>query len=69
MNHILVDKIKQFNRKSIETPHGFIYDLQLGFWTSFEDHGSSLVKNPNLRVLMQGSKKEDVETGEDQKGK
>lgn len=69
MKHILLDQIKTFNRKNILTPQGFFYNLQLGFWTSTVKGNNVLVKNPNLNSLIRGSKKEDVETGEDLKGK
>lgn len=66
MNHPLLSQLIKFKkRKTISTPSGYVYNNELGFWESCID-GSLLVTNPLFASI--GSKKEDIETGEDNKG-
>lgn len=66
MKHILLQKaLKYKQRKEIETPKGFSFDSLLGAWVSNIDK-SFLIFAKDFKAL--GTKKEDVETGEDQKG-
>jgi hypothetical protein len=66
MTHILLDNaFKYKKRSSITEPNGFYYNKQIGAWLSSIDQ-QPLVKQINFPSV--GTKKEDVETGEDQKG-
>lgn len=66
MKHILLQKaLKYKQRKAIEEPKGFSFDSLLGAWINNLDK-SFLIFAHNFKAL--GTKKEDVETGEDQKG-
>jgi len=66
MKHILLQKaLKYKKRKEIETPKGFSFDSLLGAWISSVDK-TFLVEAKDFKAF--GTKKEDVETGEDQKG-
>lgn len=66
MNHILLQKaLKYKKRKEIESPKGFLFDSLIGAWINNLDK-TFLVKTEGFKAL--GTKKEDVETGEDQKG-
>ena len=66
MKHILLKKaLKYKKRKKIKAPENYTYDFKLGFWYNIFDK-SLLIKSPSFLAL--GTKKEDIETGEDQKG-
>ncbi len=66
MKHILLQKaLKYRKRKTIEAPRGYTFDSLLGAWINIIDK-SLLIQSPNFPAL--GTKKEDIETGEDQKG-
>jgi hypothetical protein len=66
MKHILLQKaIKYKKRRKIEAPNGYSFDSVLGAWINILDN-SLLIKSTNFPAL--GTKKEDIETGEDQKG-
>ncbi|MCO5267437.1 MAG: hypothetical protein M9897_00900 [Brumimicrobium sp.] len=66
MKHILLQKaLKYKQRKRIEDPKGFSFNSLLGAWVSNIDK-SFLIFAKDFKAL--GTKKEDVETGEDQKG-
>jgi hypothetical protein len=66
MKHILLQKaLKYKKRKKIEAPIGYIFDSILGAWINRIDN-SLLINSTNFPAL--GTKKEDIETGEDQKG-
>jgi len=66
MKHILLQKaLKYKKRKKIEAPKGYVFNSQLGAWIDSSDQ-SLLIQSPNFLAL--GTKKEDIETGEDQKG-
>jgi len=66
MKHILLSfPLTYKKRKLLEAPKGYYYDKLLGAWIS-ELNDQLLVKHPNF--LSVSTKKEDRETGEDQKG-
>lgn len=66
MKHLLLaNSFVYKKRNTIESPKGFIYDKLLGAWVAIADK-SLLVKNESFPTV--STKKEDVETGEDQKG-
>lgn len=66
MAHILFKKYFVYRkRKEIKAPEGFIYDKLLGAWID-EKNNSPLVLHKDFPL--NGTKKQDVETGEDQKG-
>jgi hypothetical protein len=66
MTHILLQKaLKYKKRKEIDEPKGFSFDSLIGAWINNTDK-SFLIQAKAFKAL--GTKKEDVETGEDQKG-
>lgn len=66
MKHILLQKALRYKtRKEFEAPKGFSFDSILGVWISNSDK-TFLIHSKEFKAL--ASKKEDVETGEDQKG-
>lgn len=66
MKHILLQKaLKYKKRKEVEAPNGFSFDSFIGAWTKNSDK-TFLIQAKEFKAL--ASKKEDVETGEDQKG-
>lgn len=66
MKHILLQKaLKYKKRKEIEDPKGFSFDNIIGAWINKVDN-SFLIQSNDFKAL--GTKKEDIETGEDQKG-
>lgn len=66
MKHILLQKaLKYKKRKKIEAPKGYLFNSRLGAWINEIDN-SLLIQSTNFLAL--GTKKEDIETGEDQKG-
>jgi len=66
MKHILLQKaLKYKKRRKIEAPNGYTFNSLLGAWINKIDD-SLLIKSANFPAL--GTKKEDIETGEDQKG-
>lgn len=66
MKHILLQKALSYKkRKEIKEPRGFKFDNLLGAWINKID-GSYLIESTNFPAF--GTKKEDIETGEDQKG-
>lgn len=66
MKHILLQKaLKYKKRKEIEEPKGFSFDSLMGAWINNTDK-SFLILSKGFKAL--GTKKEDIETGEDQKG-
>jgi hypothetical protein len=67
LNHILLAHAHTYDRGEIDlAPSGCDYDLRTGAWVLSES-GTLLVTAPGRRRPPQ-SKKNDVETGEDQKG-
>jgi len=67
MEHIIVKNIVPFKRKKLQDPDGYEFDTVRGAWTSIGD-GSFLIKSPGPTRPQTGTKKNDVETGEDLKG-
>ena len=66
MKHILLQKsLKYKKRKEIEEPKGFSFDSLIGAWINNIDK-TFLIQSKGFKAL--GTKKEDIETGEDQKG-
>jgi len=66
MEHILLQKaINYKKRKRVEAPNGYYFDIVLGAWINKVDN-SLLINSGNFAAL--GTKKDDIETGEDQKG-
>lgn len=67
MRHILLEYARSYERGEVElTPAGCDYDLRAGAWV-VKKSGILLVASPD-RPRPPQSKKNDVETGEDQKG-
>lgn len=69
MKHILLNHLVTFKRKKVSDLNGFTYDNKLGFWIASAINASALIRHSEYFHFIQGSKKEDVETGEDLKGK
>ena len=66
MRHILLEKAFNYKkRKELKAPEGYVFDHLLGAWKNEIDN-TLLVQS--LKYPGLGTKKEDVETGEDQKG-
>ncbi len=66
MAHILLDRAVPYTRDhDISVPEGFVFSRSLGAWYSTVD-GTHLVERPGYPGG--GTKKNDIETGEDQKG-
>ncbi|MCC8199663.1 MAG: hypothetical protein LIP06_14150 [Tannerellaceae bacterium] len=67
MKHILLQKIFKYKkRETLSIPAGYEFDSFLGAWVSVHDKSLLLVNGTDF--IGQGSKKCDIETGEDQKG-
>lgn len=63
--HLLLEKAKTYPRFTGDlSPHGCRYDVLTGAWV-LEDSGRLLAESPEPPRLK--TKKEDIETGEDQK--
>lgn len=66
MIHILLKKAFNYKkRKKLDAPEGYYYDRIVGAWLSFQDK-TLLITHAKFPAM--GTKKEDIETGEDQKG-
>lgn len=66
MKHILLRKaIVYKTRKNIHPPKDYVYDFNLGAWVN-KISGLLLVNSDDY--IGQGTKKLDIETGEDNKG-
>ena len=66
MKHILLQKaFNSKKRKEIKEPEGYFFDNILGAWKSEVDN-TLLINSANYPA--RGTKKEDIETGEDHKG-
>lgn len=66
--HILLQKasVKKKGKAQRNFVNGnYVYDNSLGYWVR-KDNGKPAVYDPNFSGLI--TKKEDIETGEDQKG-
>ncbi len=65
MQHMLIEKAFRYPNKQIQVPTDCDYDVINGYW---------LIKSTNELLIASelatclGTKKEDIETGEDQKG-
>jgi len=66
MKHILLNRAFEFKkRKDINPPKNYVYNSILGAWFNVTDKLPLIFAN-DFKAL--GTKKRDVETGEDQKG-
>lgn len=66
MRHILLQKALIYKkRKEIESPKGFTFDSRIGAWINNLDK-TFLINAEGFQAL--STKKNDIETGEDQKG-
>lgn len=67
MTHILIEKAIIYEKNELKDPADCIYDEELGLWLWGIDK-EILVKSSNPNCPKRGTKKFDVETGEDNKG-
>lgn len=65
MEHIIISNLTKFKRKKLNSPEGYNFDRKLGAWISNEDRNEILVKAKDRPI--RGTKKNDIETGEDLK--
>lgn len=68
--HVLLDKAFVFPRdKGPQDPEGCVYSREKGLWLR-EEEGQfvALVRSNDPNKPIAGTKKADIETGEDQKG-
>jgi hypothetical protein len=66
MKHILLQKALKYKKRTvIEEPKGFSFDSLVGAWISNIDK-TYLIQAEGFKAL--GTKKDDIETGEDKKG-
>ena len=66
MKHILLKNAFTYKKAKIKVePKGYIFDHVLGAWVS-KATKCLLINDSNFSAI--GTKKEDIETGEDQKG-
>ena len=65
--HILLKKIVTYDKKEISDPENSTYDEKDGFWL-WGPYNEVLVKSNNSNCPKRGTKKKDIETGEDLKG-
>ena len=66
MRHILLQKAFNYKkRRNIEAPEGYSFDNKLGAWKNNENN-TLLINSTNYPSL--GTKKHDIEIGEDHKG-
>ncbi len=67
-NHLLISRAFVYpKRNELEGPEDSRYDMALGFWLWGPDR-DVLVRSANRDKPRPGTKKEDIETGEDLKG-
>lgn len=67
MNHLLIDKAFKFpSDRDLEDPENCVYDELRGWWVW--KGKEVLVKSNNPLKPVCGTKKNDIETGEDSKG-
>lgn len=66
-NHLLIDKTVIYEKKELKDPTDAIYDDKLGLWL-WGSNKEVLVKSNNPNCPQRGTKKFDIETGEDHKG-
>ena len=68
MNHLLIKKAYKFpSDRKLEDPENCVYDEIKGMWL-WGDEKEVLVKSDNPLKPVCGTKKNDIETGEDSKG-
>ncbi len=68
VNHPILGKVKQFDRTPLpEKLSGCSFDTKAGFWR-FESDGSCMMRSNDPSRPVCGTKKKDIETGEDEKG-
>lgn len=66
MKHILLQKAFNYKkRKNVRAPQGYSFDSTLGAWKN-KINNTLLIHSANYPLL--GTKKHDIETGEDHKG-
>lgn len=66
MAHLILDKAKRYNEPDTEIyPKGAVYDAGVGYWNIESSH-IPLINSEGFHNM--ATKKEDRETGEDQKG-
>ncbi len=66
MNNIIIDNWILFDRREIENIENTHYDEKRGLW--IWDETEVLVKSNSADCPIRGTKKADIETGEDKKG-
>lgn len=68
--HLLLNKISWFEERTHTLDlQGCIYDMKNGLWKRFENGKMiALVRSTDPNKPLVGTKKADIETGEDQKG-
>ena len=66
-NNILIDNLVLFDKKEINAIENSTYDEKRGLWLWGDNH-EVLVKSNNANCPIRGTKKFDIESGEDQKG-
>jgi hypothetical protein len=69
MGHFLTDRAKKYKRPEASevAPADCTYDVIRGGWLD-ASHASFVVKSAESKHYMPRTKKDDIETGEDQKG-
>ena len=65
--NILMDNLILFDKKEIDAIENSSYDEKRGLWL-WGDDNEVLVKSNNANCPIMGTKKFDIESGEDQKG-
>ncbi len=65
--NILMDNLVLFDKKEIDAIENSSYDEKRGLWL-WGDDNEVLVKSTNVYCPIRGTKKFDIESGEDQKG-
>ncbi len=63
--HVILENAKIYYGRTKKTHKGYSYNTEDGFWES-DSLGEAMVLSNELEDLV--TKKEDIETGEDQKG-
>lgn len=67
MDHILLEKIVTYEKCELRDPENCKYDEKIGLWL-WGPNNEILVKSNNPNCPKRGTKKKDIETGEDLKG-
>lgn len=63
--HFILENAKRYSNRSVKMHEGYTYSAQDGYWMS-DLSDEPLVLSDKMEGL--ATKKEDIETGEDQKG-